>query len=664
MDHPQHPHGHGHAHTRQRALPYLLIALASALVFWLMSRLPAQRVGDGSEYYAMFYAWSAAWRPWTTAASHAAYDALLHSGTVGGLVTRDWFDTYFGALHIGATTDFNHFWFYSLLAVLCQKLLLLVGVHLAPHASFMLLHALLVAATFGLAWRHYRWHGLAVIAMLIFGSPVVWYLNKVHTEVFTVCLLLLAMMQMHRARYASASLLLALVSTQNPSFALIAGIPWAYRVLLQWRQRYSGAELLMLAGAAVAVLVHPAYYYWRYGVPTPQLLAGGADLGGNLSTFYIWIIDPDLGLLPNWPLGTVALLLAAVLWLRRRAAADTAAGAAATVTEVPASGQRAWLQHLFVLLYLMINFYAQSSTTNLNSGATPGLARYALWYLPLALPLLLWLVARGPWRSPRGYAVGLLLLLLTVVSVVRYDPRRPEQYGGPSRLSYQLQYRLPGLYNPPPEVFMERYSGVGEARTFDLVVGPDCRKILLLGWVPTPGAIAPKKCLYDLEQLSAYRRALGQLTPQYAYLSDAQAAAMRLRVAPQPYQVGTEGQGGFALGNGWSTPEPWGVWSDGKRAELYFPCAAQTFEVALQLTSYGGQQLTLKADGDTLWQGPVATTGTSVRIAIAPAQCQDGVARVIADIDHPTRPSDLGPSADRRRLGVGLIGFQLPAPAH
>ena len=301
----------------RRGLPYLLIGLACALVFMLMARLPALRVGDGSEYYAMFYAWSEAWRPWTTAASHSAYDALLQSGTVEGLVPRDWFDQYFGALRIGATTDFNHFWFYSLLAALCQKLMLVVGVRLSPHASFMLLHALLVAVTLGVAWRHDRWRGVAVIVMLIVGSPIVWYLNKVHTEVFTVCLLLLAMLAMHRARYAAASLLLALVSTQNPSFALIAGIPWAYRVLLQWRQRYSGAELLMLAGAAVGVLVHPAYYYWRYHVATPQLLAGGADLGGNLSTFYIWIIDPDLGLLPNWPLGTVALLLGAVLWLRQ-----------------------------------------------------------------------------------------------------------------------------------------------------------------------------------------------------------------------------------------------------------------------------------------------------------------------------------------------------------
>lgn len=652
----------------RRALPYLLIGLASALVFVLMARLPAQRVGDGSEYYAMFYAWSEAWRPWTTAASHAAYDALFHSGGIEGLVPRDWFDQYFGALRIGATTDFNHFWFYSLLAVLCQKLMLVVGVRLSPHASFMLLHGLLVAVTVGAAWRHYRWRGVAAMVMLLAGSPVVWYLNKVHTEVFTVCLLLLAMLSMHRARYAAASLLLALVSTQNPSFALIAGIPWVYRVLLQWRQRYSAAELLMLAGAAVGVLVHPAYYYWRYHVPTPQLLAGGADLGGNLSTFYIWIVDPDLGLLPNWPLGTVALLLGAVFWLRQRRR-PAAAAAAAAAAEAPATADRyrQLRQQVFVLLYLAINFYAQSSTTNLNSGATPGLARYALWYLPLALPLLLWLTARCPWRSKRGYAVAALLVLLTIASIVRYNPRRYEHYTEPSWLSYQIQYRLPGLYNPPPEVFMERNSGVGEARTFDLVVGPDCRKVLLQGWVPTPGASAPKKCLYDLGQLDAYRRALGNLTSRYVYLSDAQIAQFQYRTTAVPYQVGVGGNGSFVLGGGWSAPEAWGVWSEGKRAELFLPCsnqpryrAGQPFDVLLHLRPLRDQSLTIAAGRKVLWQGQLPKDDPALRLAIAPADCTRGVAHLKLRIADPARPVDLGISNDTRRLGVAFGGFQFP----
>lgn len=635
----------------RRARPYLLLCLAVALAFLLLSRLPAQRVGDGAEYYAMFYAWTEAWRPWTTAASQAAYDALLASQKVIGLVPRASFDAAFAALRIGETTDFNHFWFYSLLAALCHQLAALAGLDLSPHASFLLLHAVLVAATLAAGYRYYGWRGAAVVVLLLVASPVVWFLDKAHTELFTVCLLTLGLMQMQRTRYAAAALWFALVSTQNPSFALIAGIPWAYRVCWQWRQRYRAGELLMLAGAAITVLLHPAYYQWRYGVVTPQLLAGGAELGANLSTFYIWIIDPDLGLLPNWPLGALALALAAVLRVRGKGQ--------------PASGRRhaRYLLPLFLLLYMLINFYAQSSTTNLNSGATPGLARYGLWYLPLGLPLMLWIADRVRWRSAGGYVLGLLCAVLTVVSVVRYNPRQPEQYHTPTMLSYALQRNVPGWYNPPPEVFIKRYSGAGDHRAFQLVVGPDCRKTLLLGQGYQSGATAPGMCMYDHERLDAYRRALGDTPARYVYLSDSQAAQLRLKAAPGAYLVGLDGRGGFALGAGWSNREPWGVWSDQGRAELHFPCAApaqpgaaQTLPLALSLKPFSSQKLTIRSGGAVRWQGPLPPDGPPIRLT---AVCEAGVATVTIDISNPTRPADLGHSDDTRRLGVALSGFEI-----
>jgi hypothetical protein len=83
------------------------------------------------------------------------------------------------------------------------------------------------------------------------------------------------------------------------------------------------------------------------------VLAGGASLGSNLSTFYIWILDPDLGLLPNWPIGVLFILTAALLtkWGRD----STGEG-----------GDKPF--YLFLTAFFVINFYAHSSTLNLNSG--------------------------------------------------------------------------------------------------------------------------------------------------------------------------------------------------------------------------------------------------------------------------------------------------------
>ena len=640
----------------RRLLPYALIVLASVLLFvWIGVKMPAVRVGDGSEYYAMFYAWSEGWRPWMADAANSAYEALVASGKVGGMVPRDWFAAAFPALRVGETTDFNHFWFYSLLAVLCQKAALLVGLKLSIHASFLALHATLAAATAALAYRHHRWLGVAIVTVMVIGSPVAWFLDKVHTEAFTVFVVLMAMIQMGAQRYASASALIAMAATQNPSFALIAGVPWAYRVLLQWRQRYTAGEVLWLLAAAALVLVHPVYYELRYGVITPQLLAGGADMGTNLSSFYIWLIDPDLGLLPNWPLGALAVLLGAILWpwARRR----------------PGYVGNRWHELLFFTVFMLANLYAHSSTGNINSGATPGLARYALWYLPALYPLMLWIGRQFPWGTRRGYALALLVVVGVGFSVQRYKPRRGEMSNRPSKLSSLVQ-STPGLnrYNPPPELFMERYSGAGESRSFDIVVGPDCRKVLMIGSGAQPGVAMPRRCLFDADKLAALRVALyGDIgTYRYVRLSPEQVKQVLLTITDQPYRVGKDDRGRVVLGDGWDVPEGWGVWSVAPVATLNIPCNAaqfikpdEPFNIALSVQPFGEQTLTIRDDHGVRWQGELKSGGPVLQVTVPAANCRAGLSRLSLQVSNLTSPAERGESGDTRKLGVSFYGFQV-----
>jgi hypothetical protein len=78
------------------------------MLFCWLGQKPGERVGDGSEYYAMFYAWDEGQRPWMDTAANAAYDKLQSGTEVVGLVTRPWFYEAFSELRVGATTDFNH----------------------------------------------------------------------------------------------------------------------------------------------------------------------------------------------------------------------------------------------------------------------------------------------------------------------------------------------------------------------------------------------------------------------------------------------------------------------------------------------------------------------------------------------------------------------------
>jgi hypothetical protein len=656
-----------HKFSFRAIAPYLAIAAALLVLLAVLGRIPGVRVGDGSEYYGLYYAWAFGHRPWMTPLAFDGYSALESMQAIHALVPRQALADAFPALRIGATADFNHFWAYSLVAVICVKLASLVGIALTVHQGFVAVHLIAMGVTVSIAYRYFRWKGVLAVVLMLLASPMFWFINKAHTEYVTVCLVLSGVILMRVDRYLAAALCMALASTQNPSFALIAFIPFFYRVVFQRAQPYRLRDVVMVVAVVLAVLLHPAYYFSRYGVVTPQLLAGGASMGANLSTFYIWIFDPDLGLLPNWPMG-LAILLGAlgILALRR-------APQAGTVGDARAAGFSKACWTGFVVLYLAINLYAHSSTQNLNSGATPGLARYALWYLPLGFPVFIYVFNMFPARTTRRHAGLAALAVLTVVSTRVNDPRSPERYSQSSLSSRFIQANLPGLYDPPPEVFMERYSGFGEdiyTHNLRAVVGPDCVKVLIM---PAPGShdgIAPAACLYDMEKLNQLvNQGMGvrvaataaEALPHYLRLDAAQAKSLG-RTAPLGHHViGSDGDGGSVLGTGWHAREPWGVWSKSPVATLLLPCIAPDTGAVLNLTirPFDKQQVTISSEKTHLWKGALAAGDQTLRLVLPPASCVRGRHLVTLDIPGAVSPLKLGMSADGRDLGVGLVAFEM-----
>lgn len=654
-----------HRSWRSTALPYLYIVAVLLALFFILNRMAPVRVGDGSEYYGLYYAWWLTARPWMTPAAYEAYNALFASNAIVGLVPTHVLASAFEALRVGTTSDFNHFWFYSLLAALCGKAAALVGVTLTPHQSFLALHFVALAATMAIAFRFHSWKGVLAVALMIVVSPVFWFINKVHTEFLTVCLVLSAVVLVTGQRYLAAALCIALASTQNPSFALIACIPLFYRVVLQRKQPYTLFEVALCVAVVVAVLAHPVYYFSRYGVVTPQLLAGGAALGRNLSTFYIWIFDPDLGLLPNWPLGLGVLLLAI--------------GAFAVRFRQGARQPMDWRWLAFAGIYLAVNFFAHASTTNLNSGATPGLARYALWYLPLGFPLVMYVLDLFPRRSGRWYGGAVALALLAVVSIAINNPRKSERYTSPSLTSRFLQTYLPGLYDAPWEVFAERYSGFGEevhARKPRVIVGPDCRKILLMPGDGLQNALVPRGCTVDAERLNTYVNSqefsatFGAQAPsadaRYASLDPAKLDGLRLRLMPGPHRVGANGDGGVVLGTGWSGREEWGVWSEQKVASLVLPCddtqyygPGKPFALSIKLRPFNKQSLVVSTSAGKAWEGEVTAVDQVISIDVPADSCKDGKYQVTLEMPNAISPLQLGMSTDNRLLGVGLSEYEI-----
>jgi hypothetical protein len=643
----------------------MLAAFVFVLFSLLATRPSPQRVGDGSEYYAMFGEVVKGHRTFMTSEGWNAYEHLVETGRIASVVPTKDVQAMFPQLFQKSGSDFNHFWMYPVLAAVTGGWVASVGGD--THAAFLILHALLFGCLLYVAARELGWVGIGAAIVLLTCTPIFWFTDKVHTEFFTFCCVALSTILLYRKRYLGAAAWLALASTQNISIGAAAIFLLSLGL---WDRRRTGLcfkEAAMVFVTLALVALHPLYYFFRIGVIDPQLLAGGAKIGGNLSSVYVWFLDPDIGLFPNWPFGILLLILGVVMALRSRQRINSRMLA-------------------FLAVFLATNLYAQSSTETLNSGATVDVARYGTWYIGLFIVLtstLIGAVASNRARSVRALAAGVVLLACGA-NVRHFNPSRPERYQEPTALSAWLQARHPHIYDPPEQIFIVRNAGPQSSNMPPsyALLGPECAKALV---VVTEGVsvvpVAKHWCGIDPKRLPA---SVLKPSGRYDVLTDGRrayyvsiepeelAAAQATLALGRVYETSSAGAERPAfLGDGWNSPESWGSWSQGRHAELRgrLP-ACPASGMVLNLRGVGFVTKTNKrvfvdvAVGNHSVGSHVFTDAAPVDLHF-PVECSAlgaaGELRIRLTIHGAITPRSAGLGTDERVLGVGLQRFSVTA---
>jgi hypothetical protein len=541
------------------AVKVVAVVMGTLALVAVLSAAPGYFVGDSADYYSLYIAWKSTLRPFMTDAAWVEYARRAGLENWFMVVPVESARHVTEGLRLGGTADFNHFWFYSLMAAILGRALELVHAQVQVHSAFLILHGVLLSAAFVLALRHHGRMGLAAAVLLTLLSPILWFVDKVHTEFMTYAAVLSATILFVRARYLAAACFLALASTQNISFAGVALVAVLVDLLIRRRRGYTLGELGLVLTMTALVLVHPVYYFFRHGTIEPQLLMGGAKPGNFLLEGWIWFLDPDLGLFANWPLAVGLALLAA--WAKSKGGAC-------------ASDRRSWI--FFVVAYAAFGVFAASSTINLNSGGTRSIGRYATWYIPLFFPVML-MILRRAWTL-RGVFAGFTVAILglgAVYNTMEYAPARDEASRVPTPLSRMLQQRWPSLYDPPPQVFAARFSDLYE-RWSDTralaVVGPDCHKVLVRYEPGATGILGARGCGIENDLLApAIRKRVAssgrRSGSDYIRLDDDEMETARYP-CPSKVEFGAQGKIPPGAFTGFNAAEPEGRWSDGHEASF------------------------------------------------------------------------------------------------
>jgi hypothetical protein len=446
------------------------LLFAGIIAVCLIAGSPPRIVGDGGEYLAQALNFAALHGPAISRRDMPVIEGQIAAFEPG---LADW--------HIEPATvpgpdrrrDFLHFWVYALLATPPLWITTLLGA--PPTFAFAALNLVLLGTALWVAWPRIG----PAACLLIFAGPAIWWIDKIHTEIFTLSLLTIAFaLASEQPWWAMAAA--GLASTQNIPIAVlvpaIAGLAIVDHPARVKERRFQMAA----AGALLLASLHPAYTYMRHGTPSLLLYAtrAGTPTFAELSAV---VLDPTIGLIGNDPvfLLVVAAGLVVMAWRQPSALLSRqvllAAGAAA----------------LFLASF--------GRTANVHHGGTPSLSRYALWLLPLSVPLFAWgCRCAGPLWARVQWACA---IASSLIAVFAFHPGVVQNSREPTWLATWLWTKHPSWNDPLPEVFSELY--VRREETVAPVSTRGCEKVLLardpsghLFWpVPCYPAEGAARCL-------------------------------------------------------------------------------------------------------------------------------------------------------------------------
>jgi len=120
----------------------------------------------------------------------------------------------------------------------------------------------------------------------------------------------------------------------------------------------------------------------------------------------------------------------------------------------------------------------------------------------------------------------------------------------------------------------------------------------------------------------------------------------------------------MVLRHGWSSPEEWGTWSVGGRSALRV-----AFDLAITLPITVELELQALVRSGLTQSVAISVNGRGVAVLVFDPSRPERVepieiraedlspefaAEIAFDISNPTAPADIGPSSDRRKLGVAI----------
>ncbi len=631
----------------------------SIIVFLILRQSIGYRVGDGMEYYSMLFNLASDFVPFGTKESFSLYDNYVNQTENMGFYSSDLLSSAFSIFsnNEGNEIDYPHFWFFSLLAVPFYWVLNLLGLDIG--LAFTFVNLLCLIFVLKVAKSNYNSLGVTAAILIIISSPIIWYVNKAHTEFFTVTLMMAAVIYLMKNKLLIASLLFAIIGTQNPPFSILSVLVGGYALFDLKASIFTKKNIVFCLIIFFFLALHPAYYFHRIGVITPQLLNGISNESLTINKAFLFLFDIDIGLFINWPLGLISFVLLPFMLYKYK-------------MEI----RKKYLPHsLIILLSCFVFMYSHGKTANLNHGAVVYMSRYALWYLAFFFPIIYMLLK----ETKKGYSPYLFVFLSVFIFLnitVNSNHQHP-RYLFSSRFSDFIYTYFPSIYETEPEVFIEKaikkeigvstyeyWATANDLENKVLVIKRNLsgKKLEDLS-LPANAKSNYKEFVY--EKANEYFTQNPEEQFVYIYPKKENFVYSPLMIN-ENIDAGKESSSVFF--SNFYPPESWGRWMHGSKGSILFSLHNENIKgeyLELQLSIHpflykGIEHQDIKISmNDEIIHKMKLSKSEDLKLNLKKDLLKIGNNELSLSVNSEARPIDVGINTDLRLLGLGLSGFKV-----
>lgn len=582
----------------------IFFTLVMASIFYILKSDTPSINGDGREYILMSQSYLNHSSPKLTDGD--IYSAINHSGMnesyfsiPNGVNNLDKYKLGFFEGKDNKLYSY-HFSFYSMI----NSPFLYLTNHLGHEQtkSFYITNSILLIASFLflLFFMTASIHIRLLCCILILTPTTLGYLKWPSPEIFTFSLMTIGLVLFNNKRYYLSSFVLAIGSLQNQPVAVASFFVYLTGFIITNKPYFYGvakkntvcikqviSSIIYGVPSAILILTPSLFYYSKFG--TPNLIASLGAASSDYVTinrFKSIFLDLNQGMILLHP---VIFIVFPIL-----------IGILLTVTKKV--NDKTELIHIFCLIFILIFCSLLClSTINWNSGAF-NVMRYVYW---LSVPLIFILASLI--KLINNNRIKVWIIYLSIIASFLINLLQPItgwfaiDHVHNNKISEYLYFNKPNIYNPVPEIYIERSSNK-EVSMFDEIKKTYFPAYVKNGWVLK--SISPKQLTYNDSNLCSEPSTFNRKDNEtdgwvyHNYLKPCEAITgiygnEVIGLPSIPLEKGNKidfDSFAFSKSLGWSFPEDANksIWSDGVKSSIIVSLQKKHDELKKHIIKFNG----------------------------------------------------------------------------